>query len=584
MPRRPLSQRVPPSQLPDAVAREAALEAAIHAVQSDGVSQRKAAQEHGVSPSTLRHRMAGRRSRSEYAQDLQKLCAGFEDSLAEWVDDLASRYLPPPPRIIKEEALRLLRLQTGSDNVSLDDHWCQAFLRRHERLRRTMSNTGSNARLQACNKDTANAYFDRLEASLGAHGIHTDLLFNMDETGFTIGSKARQIVYTSAQNNPRGLHAVLKEMKHLTVVECVSRAYPEAIPPLFLIAGKNIIHGMMPRQPGPLYHARIRTGPSAWMNAEGCLDWLRHCFIPGANTLRQEGQWVGLLLDGLRAHWTADMLRLAQDNRVLLMGFPPNTTSELQPLDVGIFNHIKAAWDNAQTKLLRDGQERVAVGSFVELYGKIRLDAVDNRRCRQAFMLCGVGPSIDRAGVIARLPAAELSTPSPPPREAPRTPTTMASVQYALEALGATSDPRDKALWNRKLLKFAGHLLAQTSAERDDRRRRAEAAKYAREQLEGARRRVGPGGESQSIGELSNTMVRNERALQARSRASGRRYEPPERLRQSIADAEDAEDAIHAVLSNPPPPEPAPAPPEPFDLSDDDRHPEDPFQCSGSYE
>ena len=85
------------------------------------------------------------------------------------------------------------------------------------------------------------------------------------------------------------------------------------------------------------------------MTGDTFLDWIQTIFLPSLPSERP----VLLILDGHRSHIGYEVRRLAQANGVHLLKLPPHTTHLLQPLDVGVFNHLKRTWEPIVGKFTR---------------------------------------------------------------------------------------------------------------------------------------------------------------------------------------------------------------------------------------
>lgn len=86
------------------------------------------------------------------------------------------------------------------------------------------------------------------------------------------------------------------------------------------------------------------TTPNGWTRSSVFADWLRACFIPQLNTLRKPEETALLIFDGHSSHESDEVDQLAKENNIQFIRLPSHTTHKLQPLDVGIFGPMQAAW------------------------------------------------------------------------------------------------------------------------------------------------------------------------------------------------------------------------------------------------
>lgn len=102
---------------------------------------------------------------------------------------------------------------------------------------------------------------------------------------------------------------------------------------------------------GRLYDSWMKGGPenavyttsnSDWMEKEQFIQWLESVFIP--ETKRIQGTNHILLLDGHGSHVTLKAIEVCSQNSITLICLPANSSHILQPLDVGVYCHVKKAW------------------------------------------------------------------------------------------------------------------------------------------------------------------------------------------------------------------------------------------------
>ena len=77
------------------------------------------------------------------------------------------------------------------------------------------------------------------------------------------------------------------------------------------------------------------------MDGVNFTSWFKRDFI--AHCAKIVGSKV-LFLDGHNLHITLEIINLALENKIELICLPPHTSSFLQPLDVGVFQTVKANW------------------------------------------------------------------------------------------------------------------------------------------------------------------------------------------------------------------------------------------------
>ena len=207
-------------------------------------SVREAARHNNVCHTTLLQRWKGGKSTAESHEDQQNLTIPEENALVEWITHLTACGHPPRHAFIRELAqeIQFSRAQRDSDSsnppFSLGTTWVQRFLHRHPELETTIGRTIEAARVKEISKAKVTAWFDEFEKTITKHQITTENMYNMDETGFSIGCiKAAKVVVNKNLKTNRQAHPGRQEW--LSVIECVS-ADGNAISPFVIFKGKNV--------------------------------------------------------------------------------------------------------------------------------------------------------------------------------------------------------------------------------------------------------------------------------------------------------------------------------------------------------
>ncbi len=110
------------------------------------------------------------------------------------------------------------------------------------------------------------------------------------------------------------------------------------LPPYVLYKGNNVYESWYSGGPDKAVYS---SSPSGWFDMCIFEDWFKKLFLP--HVRRQPGRKV-LLGDNIASHISMELIRLCRDNDIQFICLPPNSTDKMQPLDVGIFGPMKAAW------------------------------------------------------------------------------------------------------------------------------------------------------------------------------------------------------------------------------------------------
>ena len=83
------------------------------------------------------------------------------------------------------------------------------------------------------------------------------------------------------------------------------------------------------------------TSMSGWMEEMQFQQWMENILIP--NIKKYEIDHV-LILDGHVTHVNLKVIELCKNNNIHLICLPAHSSTVLQPLDVGVYCHVKRVW------------------------------------------------------------------------------------------------------------------------------------------------------------------------------------------------------------------------------------------------
>ena len=136
----------------------------------------------------------------------------------------------------------------------------------------------------------------------------------------------------------------------------------------------------------------IGVSPNGWTDDFLCLKWFEKSFIPQAIARNTTGKPILLIYDGHGSHNSAELIRLARANNIILFCLPPHTTHKLQPLDVGVFGPFQRAWLERCEEIIEDTGEEMSREAFVSEYIAVRHDTFKERTILQAWKKSGAWP------------------------------------------------------------------------------------------------------------------------------------------------------------------------------------------------
>lgn len=101
------------------------------------------------------------------------------------------------------------------------------------------------------------------------------------------------------------------------------------LPPYIIYSAKKLrIKWTEDAPPGTSFNVTEK----GWMDSATFLDWFKNHFVKNIPPARP----VMLIFDGHASHVTLDLVNAAREENIILLKLPSNSTSMLQPLDVGV--------------------------------------------------------------------------------------------------------------------------------------------------------------------------------------------------------------------------------------------------------
>lgn len=207
----------------------------------------------------------------------------------------------------------------------------------------------------------------------------------MDETGFQLVSKGRKVV---TKTGDRNVYIRVSGERSETISAAVSgnAAGSIILPPFFIFKGESLPASLVGDSYPPM--TLFACSESGYMNSALFKAWFE-MMIQHLPSIRP----ILLLLDGHKSHSSLEVLELARKNNIIMLCFPPHTTHEFQPCDVGVFSSLKASFLEAAAKRMR--KKRTKAMSRCD-FGKVVSVAweksVTSKNFRNGFKETGLWP------------------------------------------------------------------------------------------------------------------------------------------------------------------------------------------------
>jgi len=134
---------------------------------------------------------------------------------------------------------------------------------------------------------------------------------------------------------------------------------------------------------------RYGLSSNGWINTELFEGWFVDHFLENAVSARP----LLLLLDGHSTHYQPQVIRFAMEHGCIMLCFPPHTTHESQPLDVGVFAPLKTQWRQVCHDFYQKNPGRIITKfNFTQLFSQAWLQAVTPMNVMAGFRRAGVYP------------------------------------------------------------------------------------------------------------------------------------------------------------------------------------------------
>ncbi|KAG6978456.1 hypothetical protein FocnCong_v001586 [Fusarium oxysporum f. sp. conglutinans] len=295
----------------------------------NGVSLKTAAKKNGLPPSTLRGRLTGGKVVRPLAKNNYALLPIKKMTLSAGFCDRKS-----------SATLQLTRKK-----------WTTRFVERHPALKTKLGRRTDWERVNAATPANIKRLFDVYET---VDWIPPERQYNADEGGIMEGQGVNGLVIGSSQESPN------------------------AVP--VKTATRSTLVGKLPSQ------------KNGWTSNSIALEWLEKVFLPQTAPADPADARL-LIVDGHGSHATEEFMAKCYLNNVYLLFLPAHCSHVLQPLDLGCFSSLKAAYrtlvgeHTALTDSTRVGKQR-----FLDFYARAREIGFQKENIQSGWRAAGLWP------------------------------------------------------------------------------------------------------------------------------------------------------------------------------------------------
>jgi hypothetical protein len=306
-------------------------------------------------------------------------------------------------------AARILRAEGDLEPVGKG--WVTRFIKRNPNVKSVVGKRIDHARVDGATVERLQAHFDNVIAVQRQFNIKTANIYNMDETGTSLGASENSIVLASAHKKTARVKAPTNR-EWVTTVETIS-AVGTKLRPLIIFKGKSVQAQWFTHDDIPDYF--YTSSENGWTSNVIAINWLHKIFIP--ETQPADGEVRMLVMDGHGSHISVDFLFDCKKANIQLVFLPPHSSHVTQPLDLTCFSPVKSKYRQAIADLASlDDAAKVKKWRFIECYRFARDEGLTPKTIRAGFKAAGLvplNPSIVLQSSHVFRPPLGVTTPPP---------------------------------------------------------------------------------------------------------------------------------------------------------------------------
>lgn len=350
-----------------------------------GASIRKAAEAWGVPESTLRRRLKGGLTRTTAHAFEQRLSPQQETHLSSWIQVQEALGYAPTHANVRALASRILR--QGGDHEKLGNNWMEGFLSRNP-VKTKRGVRIEAKRINGASPEAINNFFNLLET---VTHIPPSRIYNTDKCGVMEGEGANGLVVGSSELTSKATYLKGNQGRTwTTLIECISGS-GKRLSPLIVFKGKSVqVQWFAKEFDEPTWF--FTASDNGWTSNAIAVEWLEKLFLPQTRP-EDESEARLLVVDGHGSHTSDDFMWICYANNVHLLFLPAHASHVLQPLDLGVFSSLKAAY-RKHISMLAEINDSAPVGklNFLRCYQKARNDAITAKNIKSGFRATGISP------------------------------------------------------------------------------------------------------------------------------------------------------------------------------------------------
>ena len=276
-------------------------------------------------------------------------------------------------------------IQGAGINKRLDTQWAGRWFKRNKGYFKTIKTRSLSFERKAThNKEDILKHFVDFSDIVQRYGIDPSDMYNMDETGFRIGCLNGRIVITHV--GTKGVYLVDPDNRdYITSVETIG-GDGTTIPPLIILKGRVLLESYFKNN---LHDdTLLATTDTGYITNELGMLWLVH--FDEMTKKKQKGTFRLLIMDGQSSHITEEFVVYCWLNKIVPFLLPPHTTHLLQPLDIGVFQHLKHWHQEDIASIIQFGDIKYDKVDFLNGFEAMRKKAFKKKTIQHAWEEAGL--------------------------------------------------------------------------------------------------------------------------------------------------------------------------------------------------
>ncbi|XP_078053383.1 uncharacterized protein LOC144478901 [Augochlora pura] len=324
-----------------------------------------------------------------------------ENKIVQWIIDMSRLGCP----ITKEHLMNSVTLQVKVSNISNkfihgkpSRHWYQGLRKRHPILIKRISENVTLSRASISESSVRKWFMDTEDYLRKENLLNIDStrVYNIGETSLMLNPENGQV---PAKEESKNVHKVVNNNEEENITVLVNgNARGQLAPTMVVFNYKRVPSSIYTKLPEGFH---VGTSEQGLMTASLFYEYIAKEFWPWLikNKIQMP---VILFLDGHVSYLTQLLSEFCREHQIVLIALHPNTTHFLQPMDVNLFEPLKARWKENVNRYCNE-REKLSISKedFAPVLETIFREMNLKEILSNGFRKCGLDPfSMDEVDFV----------------------------------------------------------------------------------------------------------------------------------------------------------------------------------------